>query len=66
MLPLPSFLPRQTPQFAPAARSKIRSVNQTSADAPIERKNEDESIVEVANSTAGELTQDLPYGQRYI
>ena len=66
MLPLPSFLPRQTPQFAPAARSKIRSVNPTSADAPIERNNEDESIVEVADSTAGEFNKELPYGQRYI
>ena len=66
MLPLPSFLPRQTPQFAPAARSKIRSVNPTSADAPIERNNEGESIVEVADSTAGEFNKELPYGQRYI
>ena len=66
VLPLPAFLPRQTPQIAPAARSKIRSVNPTSADAPIERKNEDESIVEVADGTAGEFSPELPYGQRYI
>ena len=66
VLPLPAFLPRQTPQIAPVARSKIRSVNPTSADAPIERKNEDESIVEVADGTAGEFSPELPYGQRYI
>ena len=66
MLPLPSFLPRQTPQFAPAARSKIRSVNPTSADAPIERNNEEEPIVEVTDSAAREFNKEIPYGQRYI
>ena len=66
MLPLPSFLPRQTPQFAPAARSQIRPVNPTSADAPIERNNEEEPIAEVTDSAAREFNKEIPYGQRYI
>ena len=66
MLPLPAFLPRQTPQFAPATRSQIRPANPTSTDAQIERNNEEEPIGEATDGVAREFNKDIPYGQRYI
>ena len=66
MLPLPALFPRQTPQFAPATRSQIRPANPTSADAQIERNNEEEPIGEATDGVAREFNKDIPYGQRYI
>ena len=66
MLPLPALFPRQTPQFTPATRSQIRPANPTSADAQIERNNEEEPIGEATDGVAREFNKDIPYGQRYI